>query len=48
MGFLYGLTVLAGVANATQPGQNARLSTSLGQPVTAALMSVGVAFVALF
>ncbi|WP_267422273.1 hypothetical protein [Methylobacterium sp. GC_Met_2] len=24
------------------------LSTSLGQPVTAALMSVGVAFVALF
>ena len=28
--FLYGLTILAGIANAIQPGQNATLSKSLG------------------
>lgn len=36
--FLYGLTILAGIANAIQPGQNATLSKSLGLPVTAALI----------
>ncbi len=36
--FLYGLTILAGIANAIQPGQNATLSKSLGMPVTAGLI----------
>jgi hypothetical protein len=47
MWFLYGLTVLAGVANAIQPGQNAMLSKSLGQPVTAALVILLVSTAAL-
>ncbi len=47
MWFLYGLTVLAGVANAIQPGQNATLSKSLGQPVTAALVILLVSTAAL-
>jgi transporter family-2 protein len=38
MWYLYGLTILAGLANAIQPGQNATLSKSLGLPVTAALV----------
>ncbi|MFC6792602.1 DMT family transporter [Methylobacterium komagatae] len=38
--FLYGLTVLAGIANAIQPGQNATLSKSLGLPITAGLITL--------
>jgi bacterial/archaeal transporter family-2 protein len=47
MWFLYGLTVLAGIANAIQPGQNATLSKSLGLPVTAALVTLLVSTAAL-
>ena len=45
MWYLYGLTILAGLANAVQPGQNAALSKTFGLPVTAALiiLSVGAA-----
>ncbi|MGE8130928.1 DMT family transporter [Methylobacterium sp. NPDC080182] len=45
--FLYGLTILAGVANAIQPGLNATLSKSLGLPVTAGLITLLVSTVAL-
>lgn len=38
--FLYGLTILAGIANAIQPGQNATLAKSLGLPVTAGLITL--------
>lgn len=47
MWYLYGLTVLAGLANAIQPGQNATLSKSLGLPVTAALVILLVSTAAL-
>lgn len=47
MGFLYGLTILAGVANAIQPGQNATLSESLDQPVSAALVILSISTAAL-
>lgn len=45
--FLYGLTILAGIANAIQPGQNATLSKSLGLPVTAGLITLLVSMAAL-
>jgi transporter family-2 protein len=45
--YLYGLTILAGLANAVQPGQNATLSKSLGLPVTAALITLLVSTAAL-
>lgn len=38
--FLYGLTILAGIANAIQPGQNATLAKSLGLPITAGLITL--------
>ena len=44
---LYALTILAGLANAIQPGQNATLSKSLGLPVTAALLTLMVSTAAL-
>ncbi|MGU3537762.1 DMT family transporter [Methylobacterium sp. A54F] len=47
MWYLYGLTILAGLANAIQPGQNATLSKSLGLPVTAALLTLLVSTAAL-
>jgi transporter family-2 protein len=47
MWFLYGLTILAGLANAIQPGQNATLSKSLGLPVTAGLITLLVSTSAL-
>ena len=40
MWLLYGLTILAGLANAIQPGQNATLSKTIGLPVTAALLTL--------
>ncbi|MGU3407081.1 DMT family transporter [Methylobacterium brachiatum] len=47
MWYLYGLTILAGLANAVQPGQNATLSKSLGLPITAALLTLLVSTAAL-
>ncbi|AYO81825.1 DMT family transporter [Methylobacterium brachiatum] len=47
MWYLYGLTILAGLANAIQPGQNATLSKSLGLPITAALLTLLVSTAAL-
>jgi transporter family-2 protein len=47
MWFLYGLAILAGLANAIQPGQNATLSKSLGLPVTAGLITLLVSTSAL-
>jgi bacterial/archaeal transporter family-2 protein len=40
MWFLYALTILAGLANAIQPGQNATLSKTIGLPVTATLLTL--------
>ncbi|MGU3543559.1 DMT family transporter [Methylobacterium sp. A52T] len=45
--FLYGLTILAGIANAIQPGQNATLSKSLGLPITAGLITLIISTTAL-
>jgi transporter family-2 protein len=45
--FLYGLTILAGIANAIQPGQNATLLKSLGLPITAGLITLLVSTIAL-
>lgn len=47
MWYLYGLTILAGLANAIQPDQNATLSKSLGLPITAALLTLLVSTAAL-
>jgi transporter family-2 protein len=47
MWYLYGLTILAGLANAIQTGQNATLSKSLGLPITAALLTLLVSTAAL-
>ncbi len=41
MWYLYGLVLLAGVANAIQPGQNATLAKSFAHPLTAGLV-VGI------
>ena len=38
--YLYGLTILAGLANAIQPGQNATLAKSLNLPITAGLITL--------
>ncbi len=47
MWILYALTVVAGISNAIQPGQNATLSKTLGLPVTAALVTLIISSVAL-
>ena len=47
MWYLYGLTIVAGLANAVQPGQNATLAKSLGLPVTAGLIILLVSTLAL-
>ena len=47
MWYLYGLTIVAGLANAVQPGQNATLSKSLGLPITAALIILIVSTLAM-
>ncbi len=41
MWYLYGIVLLAGIANAIQPGQNGALARGLSQPLTAGLV-VGV------
>lgn len=38
--YLYGLTILAGLANAIQPGQNATLAKALTLPITAGLITL--------
>ena len=47
MWFLYALTIVAGLANAIPPGQNATLAKSLGLPVTAGLITLLVSTSAL-
>lgn len=42
MWYLYGLAVLAGIANAVQPGPNATLAKTLSQPFAAGLVVVSV------
>ena len=37
MWYLYGIVLLAGIANAIQPGQNGALAKGLSQPLTAGL-----------
>lgn len=39
---LYGAVLLAGIANAIQPGQTTQLAKSLGEPLTAGLISMFV------
>lgn len=41
MWYLYGVVLLAGIANAIQPGQNSTLARGLSQPLTAGLV-VGI------
>jgi bacterial/archaeal transporter family-2 protein len=41
MWYLYGIVLLAGIANAIQPGQNSTLAKGLSQPLTAGLI-VGI------
>ena len=41
MWYLYGVVLLAGIANAIQPGQNAALAKGFSQPITAGLV-VGI------
>lgn len=45
MWYLYGFAVLAGLANAIQPGQNAMLGKTLERPFLAALVTLAVGFV---
>lgn len=42
MWYLYGFVLLAGIANAVQPGQNSTLAKGFSQPLTAGLV-VGIA-----
>ncbi|MCJ2136225.1 DMT family transporter [Methylobacterium sp. J-026] len=43
MWYLYGLALLAGIANAIEPGQNATLAKSTGQPMLAGLFCFALA-----
>jgi bacterial/archaeal transporter family-2 protein len=45
MWYLYGIALLAGVANAIEPGQNATLAKVTGQPMLAGLFCFGLAIV---
>lgn len=45
MWYLYGIALLAGVANAIEPGQNATLARTTGQPILAGLVCFGLALV---
>ena len=40
MWFLYGLTILGGLGNGLQPGLNATVRGTLGQPIVAGLLSI--------
>ncbi|MCJ2085961.1 DMT family transporter [Methylobacterium sp. E-005] len=48
MWYLYGLALLAGVANAIEPGQNATLAKATGQPMLAGIFCFALAMVCLF
>src|SRR5689334_20427006 len=45
MWYLYGLALLAGVANAIEPGQNATLAKATGQPMLAGIFCFALALV---
>ena len=45
---LYGVVLLAGIANAVQPGQTTQLAKSLGDPFTAGLVSMFVGTAGMF
>jgi len=45
MWYLYGLALLAGVANAIEPGQNATLAKATGQPMLAGIFCFALAVV---
>lgn len=45
--FLYGFALLAGLASAVEPGQNAALAKSLGRPLLAGVISLLVSIAAL-
>ncbi|GJD46624.1 hypothetical protein AFCDBAGC_4507 [Methylobacterium cerastii] len=47
MWYLYGIALLAGVANAIEPGQNATLAKVTGQPMLAGLFCFGLAMLCL-
>jgi transporter family-2 protein len=45
MWYLYGLALLAGVANAIEPGQNATLAKATGQPMLAGIVCFAMSVV---
>jgi len=45
---LYGVVLIAGIANAIQPGQTTQLAKSLGEPFTAGLISMFVGTAGMF
>ena len=45
MWYLYGIALLAGVANAIEPGQNATLAKVTGQPMLAGIFCFGLSIV---
>lgn len=47
MWYLFGLALLAGVANAIEPGQNATLAKATGQPMLAGIFCFALAMVCL-
>lgn len=47
MWYLYGITLLAGVANAVEPGQNATLAKATGQPMLAGIVCFALAILGL-
>ena len=47
MWYLYGLALLAGVANAIEPGQNATLAKATGQPMLAGMFCFALAVICL-
>ncbi|QGY06401.1 DMT family transporter [Methylobacterium mesophilicum SR1.6/6] len=46
--YLYGLALLAGIANAVEPGQNATLAKVTGQPMLAGLFCFALAMACIF
>jgi len=47
MWYLYAIALLAGIANAIEPGQNATLAKATGQPMLAGLFCFGLSVVCL-
>lgn len=48
MWYLYAFALLAGIANAIEPGQNATLAKATGQPMLAGMFCFGLAALCLF